>query len=69
LTDPPPPPADKQVQAGWQVNVHQQSPHHVQQAVVTMMTIRLVEHQPSSMLAMIPNELMFLVFSFLAWHK
>jgi hypothetical protein len=32
-----------------------------------MMTIRIVPHQPASILATIPNELMFLMFSMLPW--
>jgi hypothetical protein len=62
--------ADKQVQCGWQVNRHRQSPKHIQQAVATMMTIRLAsDHQPSAVLMAIPNELMFLIFSFLPWSR
>jgi hypothetical protein len=60
--------AVEQVQAGWQVNQHHQSPQHIQQAVATMMTIRLAsDHQPSAVLMALPDELMFLIFSFLPW--
>ena len=51
------------LQQGWSVDRHHQSPDHIRQAVTTMMTIRVVEHQPSSVLAWMPNELMFLVFA------
>jgi thiamine phosphate synthase YjbQ (UPF0047 family) len=50
----------------WQVNKHHQSPEHIRQAVTTLMMIRAVEHQPSSVLACMPNELMFLVFWYLS---
>jgi hypothetical protein len=33
-----------------------------------MLTIRQLEHQPASVLAMMPNELMFLIFSYLPWN-
>jgi hypothetical protein len=36
--------------------------------VLTMMLIRLVEHKPDSILWLIPNELMFLIFSFWPWY-
>jgi hypothetical protein len=53
------------VQHGWSVERHHQLPRHIRQAVQTMMTLRLVDHQPMSILAEIPNELMFLVFEML----
>jgi hypothetical protein len=49
----------------WQVSKHQLAPKHIRQVVTAMMTIRLVDHQPASVLALIPNELMFLIFWFL----
>jgi hypothetical protein len=58
----------EQIRQGWQPEHHHQVPQHIQQAVSTVMTIRLVDHQPSSMLMLLPNELMFLIFSFLPWH-
>jgi hypothetical protein len=45
----------------WQPHLHHQMPHHVQQVVGTMMLVRH-HHQ---MLWLLPNELMYLVFSFL----
>jgi preprotein translocase subunit YajC len=34
-----------------------------------MLLLRLVEHQPNSILVLIPNELMFCIFSFLPFEQ
>jgi len=45
---------------GWKVNNHHQSPVDIQIIIETMMKIRTIpDHQPSSILWLIPNELMF----------
>jgi hypothetical protein len=53
----------------WQVNLHDKSPRHVRSVVATMMLLRIVEHQPSSILMLLPNEIMFELFSFIPWFE
>jgi hypothetical protein len=53
---------------GWQVSNQQQAPRYVQQVVATMVALRCIEHEPASILMQIPNELLFLIFSFLPWQ-
>jgi hypothetical protein len=49
----------------WQPNTHNTMPPCTRQVVHTMMLIRIVEHQPKSILLLLPNELMFEIFSHL----
>jgi hypothetical protein len=49
----------------WQLKKHTIAPHHVRDIVTTMLLIRLIEHEPASILHLMPNELMFEIFSFL----
>jgi hypothetical protein len=53
--------------ACWQVNQHASAPRHVRQVVANVMLVRSVDHEPQCILQLIPNELMFEIFTFLPW--
>jgi hypothetical protein len=55
--------------AGWQVSQHSKAPEHVRRVVMVMLTLRLVPHEPASILCLIPNELMFQIFWYLPWIR
>jgi hypothetical protein len=52
----------------WEPNEHVAAPLKLRHTVRVMMTIRIVEHTPACVLSWLPNELMFLIFSFLPWN-
>jgi ankyrin repeat protein len=49
----------------WHPNHHHQSPQHTRAIIETMLMIRNVPHEPASILLLMPNELMFEIFSHL----
>jgi hypothetical protein len=51
----------------WQLRYHHQAPPKIQAAIMTLLMIRNVPHQPSSILMAIPNELMFELFARIQW--
>jgi hypothetical protein len=46
----------------WSLRYHWQSPPDIRATIHTLLKIRLVEHQPASILMLIPNELMIYIF-------
>jgi hypothetical protein len=52
----------------WRPDSHYQMPQHIQIVVWTMMMVRIVEHEPRSMMVLLPNELMFEIFSHLPYR-
>jgi hypothetical protein len=53
----------------WQVDRHHRAPLHVRVVVESMMQVRIVEHQPNALLALVPNELMFEIFAHLPYNN
>jgi hypothetical protein len=51
----------------WQPHNHHRGSQHLQAIVESMLKIRTIEHRPRNVLALLPNELMFVIFSFLPY--
>jgi hypothetical protein len=49
----------------WQVDAHCRAPQQVRAIVTTIMMIQRIEHQPNSILMLLPNELLFVIFGML----
>jgi hypothetical protein len=49
----------------WQPYNHHRTSQALQAIVQSMLMIRTIDHQPNNILALLPNELMFVIFSFL----
>jgi hypothetical protein len=52
----------------WRVGQHRRAPVQIRNAVVTLMSIRLVEHGSTSILSLVPNEVLFIIFALLPWY-
>jgi hypothetical protein len=49
----------------WHYKAQSRVPIRIRAAIKTIMTIRMIEHKPGSILASIPVEMMFEIFSYL----